>query len=61
MKNDPDFINYVCDQIDDDGELSYRQMMGPEPLKTGLLQPCRRHGEFWRSVLECRFPLRYLP
>ena len=32
MKNDPDFINYVCDQIDDDCEVSYRHMFGGTTL-----------------------------
>jgi len=30
--NDPDFINFVCDQIDDDCEVSYRHMFGGTTL-----------------------------
>ena len=30
--NDPDFINYVCDQIDDDCDVSYRHMFGGTTL-----------------------------
>lgn len=32
MKNDPDFIDYVCDQIDDACEMSYRHMFGGTTL-----------------------------
>lgn len=32
MANDPDFIQYVCDQIDDAGEVSYRHMFGGTTL-----------------------------
>ena len=30
--NDPDFIDYVCDQIDDDCEVTYRHMFGGTTL-----------------------------
>jgi TfoX/Sxy family transcriptional regulator of competence genes len=30
--NDPDFISYVCDQIDDDCEITYRHMFGGTTL-----------------------------
>jgi TfoX/Sxy family transcriptional regulator of competence genes len=30
--NDPDFIDYVCDQIDDDCDVSYRHMFGGTTL-----------------------------
>lgn len=30
--NDPDFINYVCDQIGDDCEVTYRHMFGGTTL-----------------------------
>ncbi len=32
MANDPDFIDYVCDQIGADGEVSYRHMFGGTTL-----------------------------
>lgn len=32
MANDPDFIQYVCDQIDDGQEVSYRHMFGGTTL-----------------------------
>lgn len=32
MPNDPDFIQYVCDQIDDACEMSYRHMFGGTTL-----------------------------
>ena len=32
MPNDPDFIDYVCDQIDDSCEVSYRHMFGGTTL-----------------------------
>lgn len=32
MANDPDFIQYVCDQIDDSCEVSYRHMFGGTTL-----------------------------
>ena len=32
MANDPDFIQYVCDQIDDSCDVSYRHMFGGTTL-----------------------------
>ena len=32
MANDPDFIQYVCDQIDDACDVSYRHMFGGTTL-----------------------------
>ena len=32
MANDPDFIDYVCDQIDDACDVSYRHMFGGTTL-----------------------------
>jgi TfoX/Sxy family transcriptional regulator of competence genes len=32
MANDPDFIQYVCDQIGDEQEVSYRHMFGGTTL-----------------------------
>ena len=32
MANDPDFIDYVCDQIDDTCDVSYRHMFGGTTL-----------------------------
>lgn len=32
MANDPDFIDYVCDQIGDDCDVSYRHMFGGTTL-----------------------------
>ena len=32
MPNDPDFIDYVCDQIDDACEVAYRHMFGGTTL-----------------------------
>lgn len=32
MANDPDFIDYVCDQIDDTRDVSYRHMFGGTTL-----------------------------
>ncbi|HNP34285.1 MAG TPA: TfoX/Sxy family protein [Woeseiaceae bacterium] len=32
MANDPDFINYVCDQVGDRCELSFRHMFGGTTL-----------------------------
>ena len=32
MANDPDFIQYVCDQIDDGQDVSYRHMFGGTTL-----------------------------
>ena len=32
MANDPDFIQYVCDQIDDECDVSYRHMFGGTTL-----------------------------
>ena len=32
MPNDPDFIHYVCGQIDDECEVSYRHMFGGTTL-----------------------------
>ena len=32
MPNDPDFIQYVCDQIADDCDVSYRHMFGGTTL-----------------------------
>ena len=32
MANDPDFIEYVCDQIDDSCDVSYRHMFGGTTL-----------------------------
>lgn len=32
MKNDPDFIQYVCDQLADDCEVAYRHMFGGTTL-----------------------------
>jgi TfoX/Sxy family transcriptional regulator of competence genes len=32
MTNDPDFIDYVCDQIGDECEVSYRHMFGGTTL-----------------------------
>ena len=32
MPNDPDFIRYVCDQIEDAGDVSYRHMFGGTTL-----------------------------
>jgi TfoX/Sxy family transcriptional regulator of competence genes len=32
MANDPDFIEYVCDQIDDSRDVSYRHMFGGTTL-----------------------------
>ncbi len=32
MANDPDFIDYVCDQIDGECEMSYRHMFGGTTL-----------------------------
>lgn len=32
MANDPDFIQYVCDQLDDSCDVSYRHMFGGTTL-----------------------------
>ena len=32
MSNDPDFIQYVCDQVSDDCEVCYRHMFGGTTL-----------------------------
>lgn len=32
MANDPDFVQYVCDQIDDSCDVSYRHMFGGTTL-----------------------------
>ncbi len=32
MPNDPDFIQYVCDQVDDDCDVTYRHMFGGTTL-----------------------------
>ena len=34
MANDPDFIQYVCDQIDDSCDVSYRHMFGGTTLNS---------------------------